>query len=161
MREPVDTLSYSLVSIRHSALNSLYLFAPRQPRLSPGKIAAYKPVISTHLTTFLSALAEAQSASRDESTVNIAPYVHRFTFNAVIEIIYGEPVFFQPYTSSDGCRDVLTSFRHLSSLAWGVAYLPWLGWLMSTRAVVHLTRRPAYNTEGSVGNIAAACRVDS
>ena len=115
--------------------------------------ASYEPVISDHLSTFLAQLTT-QSRSKDNSTLNIARHVHRFTFNTTVEIIYGEPIFVQPYTNHEGTPDVLTAFRDLSSLSWGAAILPWLGWLMSTRVVVYLTRWPAFDGEGKAANLA-------
>ena len=150
-----STQTENIFSARTDAVHREYRRKVVGPAFSPGKIVPYGPVISKHLSTLLSQLAEAHSSSRDDSTVNIAPYVHRFAFNAIVEVIYGEPVFFQPYTDTEGSHDVLTTFRDLSSLAWGCAILPWLGWLMATRAVVYLTRRPTYDEKGKITNLAA------
>ena len=124
------------------------------PAAWSGKVTSYEPVILKNLSTFLTQLT-AQSRSKGDSTLNIAPWVHRFTFNTTVAIIYGESIFSQPYTDQEGTRDVLTEFRYISSLSWGTAILPWLGWLMSTRVVVNLTRRPVYDAHGRVDNLAA------
>ena len=145
-----DGQQENIFSARTSAVHREHTRKVVGPLLWP---ASYEPVISDHLSTFLAQLT-AQSRSKDDSTLNIARHVHRFAFNAIVEIVYGEPIFVQPYTNSEGSRDVLTTFRDLSSLLWGTAILPWLGWLMSTRVVAYLTRWPAYDAEGKVANLA-------
>jgi benzoate 4-monooxygenase len=125
------------------------------PAFSPGKIAAYEPVILKNVSYLISRLAEAHSRSRDDQIVNIAPCIHRYTFDTIIALIYGEPICSQPYTDTVEARDILTGFRVHSKLAWGASLLPWFGWLMSTRPMVQLTRRPTYDVEGNMTSIAA------
>ena len=125
------------------------------PALSPGKIAAYEPIISKNVSCLLSRLAKAQSSCKDVAFTNIASYVHGFTFDTIVEIIFGEPICSEPYTDSTAARDVLTGFRNVSKFAWGASYLPWFGWLMSTRPMVSLTRRPTYDAEGNMTSIGA------
>ena len=87
--------------------------------------------------------------------MNVAPYIHRYTFDTLIEIIYGEPICSQPYTDTPSSHNVLSDFRNLSKFAWGGSLLPWLGWLMATRPMVYLTRRPTYDSQGNLTSIAA------
>jgi benzoate 4-monooxygenase len=87
------------------------------PALSLGKIAAYEPVISKNVSYLLSRLSEAPTSSRDGAVVNIAPFIHRYTFDTTVEIIYGEPICSQPYTDTAGACDVLTGFRDMSKFA--------------------------------------------
>jgi hypothetical protein len=115
----------------------------------------YDFVISKNVSYLLCRLSEAQASSVDGEIVNIAPYVHRYTFDAMADVIFGEPICSQPHTDTTGSRDVLTSFRDMSKFAWGAAYLPWFGWAMSTRLMVYLTRRPTYNAEGNTTGLAA------
>jgi len=125
------------------------------PALLTSKVASYEPIISRNTSILLSRLTDARSSSEDASTVNVAPYIHRYTFDTLIEIVYGEPICPQPYTDTKAARNVLTGFRDLSKLAWAAALLPWFGWLMSTRPMVALTRRPTYDPEGNLRSIAA------
>jgi benzoate 4-monooxygenase len=123
------------------------------PALSSGKIAAYKHIISKNVSCLLSRLAKAQSSYKDVAFVNAAPYIHRFTFDTIVEITFGEPICSESYTDTAAARDVLTGFKDTSKFAWGASYLPWFGWLMSTRPMVSLTRRPTYDAEGRMVSI--------
>jgi cytochrome P450 len=125
------------------------------PAFSPSKIAAYEPVISKNVSCLLLQLAKAQSSCKGVAFINIAPYVHCFTFDTIVEIIFGEPICSEPYTDTAAARDVLTGFKDMSKFAWGASYLPWFGWLMSTRPMVSLTRRSTYDAEGNMTSIGA------
>ncbi len=89
------------------------------------------------------------------SIVNIAPYIHHFTFDTFVEIIYGEPLCPKPYTETLGSRNAVSAIKGISKYAWGAGLLPWLGWLMSTRPMVFLSRRPTYDKQGNLTGIAA------
>ena len=125
------------------------------PALSPGKIAAYEPIISKNVSCLLSRLVKAQSSCKDVAFVNAAPYVHRFTFDTIVETILGEPICSELYTDTAAARDVLTGFKDMSKFVWGASYLPWFGWLMSTRPMVSLTRQPTYYAEGNMTSMGA------
>ena len=123
------------------------------PALSTSKVLSYEPTISKHVGNFLSRIADA--LPEDASTINVAPYIHSYTFNTMIEIIFGESDFPKPYTETPGSQGILTTFRNFSKWAWGASLLPWLGWLMSTRPMVYLSRRPTYDSEGNLTGLAA------
>ena len=125
------------------------------PALSTGKIGTYEPVISKNVSIFIARLTEAMSLLNDTSSMNIAPEIHRYTFDTLTEIIYGEPICSQPYTDTPSSHNVLSDFRKMSKFAWGGSILPWLGWLMATRPMVYLTRRPTHDSEGNITSIAA------
>ncbi|KAL9117443.1 MAG: hypothetical protein Q9187_006023 [Circinaria calcarea] len=125
------------------------------PALSTAKVATYEPVISKNVSNLTSRLTEALSVSKNSSSINVAPYIHRYTFDTLAEIIYGEPICSQPYTDTPGSRNVLADSRNISKFAWAGSLLPWLGWLMATRPMVYLTRRPTYDSEGNLTSIAA------
>jgi benzoate 4-monooxygenase len=87
---------------------------------------------------------------KDQSAINVASLIYRYTFDTVVEIIYGAPLCPEPYTDIKASAGVLTAYRMMSKMAWGGSLLPWLGWLMSTRPVVYLTRRPTFDAEGKL-----------
>ena len=126
------------------------------------QVKTYEPVISKHVALLLSRLTRTQEARPNTSAVNVAPEIHRYTFDTIFEIIYGEPLCFTPYTDTRAAHCVLAGFRAPSKMAWGGSLLPDLGWLMSTRPMVLLTRRPTYDADGNMTGIAAlgACTRD-
>lgn len=129
------------------------------PAFATSKIAAYEPVISKHVSNFISRLNLEQTKSKDRSTVNVAPYIHQYTFDTLIEIVYGESLSSSAYTESREGRDLLTALRTISKMAWGTALLPWLNWVMMTRPMLSLTRRPKFDEEGNLIDFSAlACR---
>jgi len=150
-----NTQAGSIFSARTDATHREHRRKVVGPALLTSKIDAYEPIISKNTSIFLSRLANAISSSKDASTVNVAPLIYRHTFDTLLEIVYGEPICPQPYTDTKAALNVLIGFRDLSKLAWGAALLPWFGWLMSTRPMVSLTRRPTYDSEGNLTSIAA------
>jgi hypothetical protein len=66
--------------------------------LSPGKVDMYDFVISKNVSC-LCRLSEAQASSVNGEVVNIAPYVRRYTFGAMVKVIFDEPICSQPSTS--------------------------------------------------------------
>lgn len=125
------------------------------PALSPSKVATYVPIISRNVLVLLSRLAEAHSSLKNASAVNVAPYIHRYTFDTTTAMIFGESLCSEPYTDKKTAADILTSFRNISKWAWGASLLPWFGWLMSTRPMTRLSRRPTVDVEGNFTNVAA------
>lgn len=122
------------------------------PAFSSSKVATYMPIISRNVSIFLSRLAEAPKTA---STVNFAPYIHRYTFDTSTAIIFGDSLCSQPYTDTKSAGDILMAFRNISKFAWGASLLPWFGWLMSTRPMIRLSRRPTIDVEGNVTSVAA------
>ena len=121
------------------------------------KVSSYKPVIEKHVSILLSRLADALSleSESESSTVNIALIVHRFTFDTLIDIIYGESISPQPYTDLKASSGLLDDMKKNLRLSWGSSLVPWLNWLMSTKTMFSFTRRPTYDEEGNLKSIAA------
>ncbi|MCJ1387122.1 hypothetical protein MMC17_010251 [Xylographa soralifera] len=125
------------------------------PALTTTKIATYKPIVSQNVSVLLSKLAMAQASVKAGSVINIAPIIHGFTFDTLVKIIYGESLSFQPYTSIREAGDILVGFKGISKWAWATSMVPWFRWLMSTRPMVALTRRPSKDTEGNIVGVTA------
>ena len=106
-------------------------------------------------SVFLSRFAKARSSLGDAGTVDVTSIIHGYTFDTLVEIVYGEPVCPQPYTSTPQAGDILSGFRNISKFAWAGSLLPWFGQLMATRPMVYLSRRPTYDREGNLNGIAA------
>ena len=125
------------------------------PALSTTKVASYEPVIEKHVSILLSRLVEASSLDIESGSVNVAPTIHRFAFDTLNEIIYGDSISPQPYTSLKASSGILEGMKMISKLSWGCSLLPWLGWLMRTGPMVALTRKPTYDEEGNLTGIGA------
>ena len=125
------------------------------PALSTTKVASYEPVVGKHVTVLLSRLADILKVEPKSSTVNVASIVHRFTVDTLIDIIYGEPISPQPYTDLKASSGLLRDMRVSLNRSWGCSLLPWLGWLMNTKTIISLARKPTYDEEGNLQSIAA------
>ena len=96
--------------------------------------------------------------------MNIAEPVHAFTFNTLVELIYGPNLSTtgQPWTETPSGEDVLPAFRLASKFGWGASYIPSLAWLMSTGPMVKLSRKPTFNAAGiptSLAGLAARAKL--
>jgi benzoate 4-monooxygenase len=91
----------------------------------------------------------------DQSAINVATLIHRYTFDTIVEIIYGAPLCPEPYTDIKASAGLLNAYRIAAKMAWGGSLLPWFGWLMSTRPMVNLTRRPTFDAEGNPTGLGA------
>ena len=125
------------------------------PALSSSKVATYEPTISKNVLILLSRVTAALSVQGNVSSINVVPSLHRYTFDTILEIIYGEPLCSEPYTATRGASSTLAGFRAVSKFAWCGALLPWLGRIMRTRALVYLSRRPTYDAEGQLTGLAS------
>lgn len=125
------------------------------PAITSSKIASYQPVISKHTSNLVLRVAQAAQPQKDAITLNLAPYIHSFTFDTLAEIIYGELMSSKPYTDTREAYGILSGFRNLSKWAWAGSLLPWLGWIMSTPVMVYLTRRPTHDQNGNLTGISA------
>ena len=125
------------------------------PALSTTKVASYQPVIEKHVSFLQSRLVDALSLDAKLGTVDIAPLIHRFTFDTLNDIIYGEPLSPEPYTNLPASSGVLKDIRKVAKLSWGCSLVPWLGRLMSSRSVAVRTRKPTYDEDGKLTSIAA------
>ena len=145
----------SIFSARTEADHRVRRLKAVGPALTTAKVAAYEPVVSKHVSVFLSKLAAAQASVEASFVINIAPIIHCFTFDTIVEIIYGESLSGQPYTSIKGADNLLEAFKAMSKYAWATSMVPWLGWLMSTRPMVALTRRPTKDAKGDFVGLTA------
>ena len=115
------------------------------PALSGAKIASYEPTVSEHVDVLLSRI---ELEAKKDTTVNIANLVHRYTLDAILEVLYGPIVCPKPYTDAPTASGILAAFRLASKMAWGVSLLPWIGRLMSTGFVIDFMRKPRYDSKG-------------
>ena len=145
----------SVFSARSEADHRVRRLKTVGPALTMAKIAAYEPIISKNVSVFLSKLAAAQASVEAGSIINIAPIVHRFTFDTIVEVIYGDSLSSQPYTSIRGADGLVEAFKGMSKYAWATSMVPWLSWLMSSRPMIALTRRPTKDTEGNFVGLTA------
>ena len=154
------TLAGSIFSARNDALHREIKRKVVGPALSTSKVQSYEPVISKHVGNLITSLAEA--LPEDASKINIAPYIHVFTFNTMIEIIFGKSLSPGPYIQSGGSQDILVTFYGLSKWMWGGSLLPWFGWIMSTEIlasstglIAYLMKRPTRDWDGHSTSLAA------
>lgn len=72
-------------------------------------------------------------------------------------IVFGKSVRAQLYADEDAeaALEMRTALRNANKWAWGASILPWFGRLMSTAAMVHLSRRPTRSTARNMTNISA------
>jgi benzoate 4-monooxygenase len=122
------------------------------PALSGAKIAGYEPIVSKHVDVLLSRL---EAVVNNDTTANIANLVHRYTLDTLLEVLYGPTICPQPYTDAPTASGILGAFRTKTKMAWGVALLPWFGWLMSTGPVVDMMRKPKYDSKERLIDVAA------
>ena len=150
-REP-RTGSESIFSARTDAAHREHRRKVFGPALSGAKIAGYNPVVARHVDVLLSRL---DTEVKRNTTVDVAIFVHKYTLDTMLEVIYGEKLSPQPYTDAPTASGTLVAFRMMSKMAWGAALLPWFGWLMSTRVMTDLLRKPKFDTEGRLKDISA------
>lgn len=131
------------------------------PALSNAKIVGYDPVITKNAGVFLSRLElllqnnNNNDNSASDRPINIAGLVHRYTIDTMFEVLYGPTVCPQPYTDAPTTRDIPNSLRVVTKMAWCCSLLPFFGWLMSSRPMGALTRRPTRNKQGELTNMSA------
>jgi benzoate 4-monooxygenase len=131
--------------------------------LTTPHIRSYGPVVAKHVQHFISKLNIASEDAKD-NMVNIAGLVHTLTFDTIVELIYGPSLTAddKPWTETSGGEGVLSAFRAISKFGWGSSYIPFLGWLMSTKPMIKMTRKPTFNVAGiptGVGALAARAQV--
>ncbi|MCJ1358920.1 MAG: hypothetical protein MMC33_008920 [Icmadophila ericetorum] len=119
------------------------------------KVVRYETVISKNVSVLLGRLIELKCSAQDESTINIAETLNRFTFDTLTEIVYGDSMCPQPYSDLPQADGVMKAFKELGKFAWGGSLLPWFGKLMSTPFIVSLIRRPTLDSAGNFTGIAA------
>lgn len=115
--------------------------------LTTSHIRSYKPVVEKHVQHFLSKLsAEITDAKHD--VINVAESVHAFTFNALVELIYGPALANKAWTETRNGQNVLPAFRLISKFSFGLMHVPFLGWLCSTRPIWTYTHKPTFDAAG-------------
>ncbi|MCJ1430255.1 hypothetical protein MMC29_008172 [Sticta canariensis] len=149
------TKSGSIFTARTDAIHREHRRKVVGPALSPTKVATYQPIVLRNVSVLLSRLAEAHRSPENVFVVNVAPYIHRYTFDTSLAIIFGESLSSQPYTDTKSAGNILVAFRGISKWAWAASLLPWFGWLMSTRPMTRLSRRPTLDVDGNLTSVAA------
>jgi hypothetical protein len=84
------------------------------------------------------------------NNVNIAPLVHRYTFDTMIDLVFGPSISPSPYTSLPEAQHVLEDYRVAGKMTWAAGMLPWLRWFMAISMMRPSTRRPKYDTHGNL-----------
>ncbi|PYH79144.1 cytochrome P450 pisatin demethylase, partial [Aspergillus uvarum CBS 121591] len=130
------------------------------PALTRTKVLRYEPVIARHVAMLVARLeavlleqeARGQHAhsGQVEVEVNVAPLVHRFTLDVMLDILFGPAVGPHPYTDNEIAGDLGASIRYVSKMVWSYSLWPAFGWLMNTRLAVACLRRPRYNAAGAM-----------
>ncbi|KAL9622890.1 MAG: hypothetical protein Q9160_002816 [Pyrenula sp. 1 TL-2023] len=134
-----------------------------RPALTTSHIRSYGPIVFRHVQHFISNLSAANADSKDH-VLNIAEHVHTLTFNTVVELIYGPSISLdgKPWTETTSGEGILAAFRAMSKFGWGAFYVPLLAWLMSTRPMLRMIRKPTFNAAGAqtgVGALAARAKL--
>lgn len=107
------------------------------PALSTSKVAHYEPAIMKNVCIFISHLTEAHSRLENVSSLNVASYLHLYTLNTILEIIYGEPES-PPSCNTPESHNLLSAFKKVSKSSWGSSLLPWLSWLKTTTPYLYI-----------------------
>ncbi|MCJ1248451.1 hypothetical protein MMC30_005669 [Trapelia coarctata] len=112
-------------------------------------VTSYEPIVSKNFAVFLERLGHAADLS--SSTFNIVPYVRRFTFDTVSEMVYGTSMDFQSAKEDDVIAAHQTAYQlqNITKLAFWVPLVPWLGRLLSSPFIRPLLRRPTFDENGS------------
>ncbi|RAL17139.1 putative cytochrome P450 pisatin demethylase [Aspergillus homomorphus CBS 101889] len=128
------------------------------PALTSSKVVRYEPIITRHVAGLVARLDALQQEQADGSltgggAVNVAPLVHRFTVDVMLDILFGSAVGPRPYTDGDGdddgAGDICTDLRRVSKMAWSCSLWPAFGWVMNSHLVNACIRRASYNAEGA------------
>ncbi|OJK04767.1 hypothetical protein ASPACDRAFT_1851729 [Aspergillus aculeatus ATCC 16872] len=133
------------------------------PALTRAQIQRYEPVIARHVAVLVGRLAEEVARLEQEQeqqqqqigllgelNVNVAPLVHRFALDVMLDILFGPAVGPHPYTDNDVAGNLGASIRYVSKMVWSYSLWPLFGWLMNTRPAVACLRRPRYNADGAM-----------
>ena len=124
--------------------------------LTSAHVRTYGPVIVKHVQLFLADIVSANREAHD-GVINVAGPVHAFTFNTVVELIYGPSLApsAQPWTQTIPGKGILPAMRAISKFSWGVSYIPLLSRLMSSGPMIKLTRKPTFDSAGNFTGFAA------
>ncbi|KAI9923846.1 hypothetical protein ASPWEDRAFT_59592 [Aspergillus wentii DTO 134E9] len=123
------------------------------PALSSTKVAGYEAIVSRHIDVLVS---RAEQGLDDRGKVNMAPLVHRFTLDTMLEVIFGPSLSAQkPYTDTPAGEGLTSVLRVLTKRAWSFSLWPVFGWLMNTRLANAILRRPTHNKQGTPTGMSA------
>ncbi|OOG00772.1 hypothetical protein ASPCADRAFT_125782 [Aspergillus carbonarius ITEM 5010] len=139
-------------SIFSTKSNSLHRQKKRKvfgPALSSAKVGKYESVITKHVVVLLSRLESSRRPADDRiAAVNVAPLMSQFALDTMLEILFGPAVASHPYTDSAVAGDICSQLRKMTKTAWSFSLWPVYGWVMNSRPVNALPRRPAYQEKG-------------
>ncbi|PKX94040.1 putative cytochrome P450 pisatin demethylase [Aspergillus novofumigatus IBT 16806] len=130
------------------------------PALTSTRIATYKPVIDKHVQILLARLQSRlkgpihDGENNGTTGVNMAPVVHQFTLDTLLELLFGPNLAAHPYTNTPAGEGVCSNLRIMSKMAWSFSLWPAFGWLMNTRPVDAMLRRPTYSKQGVLTGMA-------
>lgn len=128
------------------------------PALTSSKSARYAPIVSKNVDVLLSRV-EALSSVLAKA-VNIAPLVHQFTVDTILDVVFGPALASHPYTDNAAGEGIALALRQMSKMAWSSSLWPAFGWVMNTRLIDFLLRRPVRNGKGEITGLPgllAAC----
>ncbi|PYI06870.1 cytochrome P450 pisatin demethylase [Aspergillus sclerotiicarbonarius CBS 121057] len=119
------------------------------PALSSTKVGRYESVVTKHVAVLLSRLESSRRPADDGiAAVNVAPLMSQFTLDTMLEILFGPAVASHPYTDSAVAGDICSQLRRMTKMAWSFSLWPTYGWVMNSRLVNALLRRPIYTKNG-------------
>ncbi|KAF7125565.1 hypothetical protein CNMCM5793_001825 [Aspergillus hiratsukae] len=129
------------------------------PALTSTRVATYKPVIDKHVGILLARLRSRLKVSLDgknngTTVVNMAPIVHQFALDTMLELVFGPSLAQHPYTETPAGEGVCSNLRTMTKMAWSFSLWPVFGWLMNTRPVDAMLRRPTYSKQGVLTGMA-------
>lgn len=117
---------------------------------SAAKVGRYEGVILRHVDVLVSRLRAEMPEDGTGRSVNLAPLLHRFTLDAMLDLVWGPALSSVPYTDLESAGDLSSGFRMLGKMAWACSVLPVFGWLANTRVAGAVLRRPKYSKDGEV-----------
>lgn len=121
---------------------------------SSAKVGRYEGVVDRHVGVLVSRLeAERSAKSGDGKRVNVAPIIHRFTLDTMLDLVWGPSLSSQPYTDRANAGDLSSGFRTLGKMAWACSILPSFGWLVNTRVASAFLHKPTYNKDGELTGV--------
>jgi hypothetical protein len=85
----------------------------------------------------------------ETTALNIAPLVHWFTVDTMLELIYGPTVISHPYTDSETGGNLCSVLHTTTKMAWSFSLCPTYGWIMNSRPVSALLRKTASSIDMS------------
>ncbi|PWY77510.1 cytochrome P450 pisatin demethylase [Aspergillus heteromorphus CBS 117.55] len=141
----------SIFATRSSALHRQKKKKVLGPALSSSKVRRYESIITSHVEVFLARVESLRRPAGDQgiSAVNMAPSIYQFTLDTMLEVLFGPAVTAHPYTDSAIAGDICAQLRMLTKTAWSFSLWPTYGWLMNTRPIGALFRKPRYNKDGA------------